>query len=82
MLAGMEYKIKIRSRAKLPTPWKWEIHGDRLITSEHESYASRDEAYWAGQAVLARMVQSNAEREGCPPNALGTPTSSLNRLSI
>ena len=51
-----DYRIKIRCRAPLPKPWKWEIHGDRLIASGHESYASRAAANEAGQAALAEMI--------------------------
>jgi hypothetical protein len=59
-IGRMEMRIKIRSRASPPTPWKWEIFGERLITSGHQSYATRAEAYDAGQSVLARMVASEA----------------------
>jgi hypothetical protein len=52
----MGYRIKIRWRAVPPSPWKWEIHRGRLITSGQQSYASHAEAYDAGQAVLAGMI--------------------------
>ena len=52
----MRYRIKIRWRDTPPSPWKWEIHQERLITSGHKSYATHAEAYDAGQAVLADMV--------------------------
>jgi hypothetical protein len=58
-IGAMEYQIQIRHRSPLPTPWKWEIFGDRLITSGHQSYASRSEAYEAGQAALAGIVASD-----------------------
>jgi hypothetical protein len=56
----MEMRIKIRHRAPLPTPWKWEIYGIRLVTTGRESYASRTEAFKAGAAALADMVASEA----------------------
>ncbi len=54
----MGMRIKIRPRAPLPTPWKWEIYDDdagKLVTASHLAYADRGEAYNAGQAVLAEM---------------------------
>jgi hypothetical protein len=59
----MELRMKIRQRAPLPTPWKWEIYGEKLITAARASYASKAEAYEAGQAVLARMAGSAGARE-------------------
>lgn len=56
----MGHLIKIRRRAKFPLLWKWEIHKGKLITSGHQSYASRAEAYEAGQAVLAAIVAKEA----------------------
>jgi hypothetical protein len=52
-------RIKIRSRAPWPTPWKWEIYDDdarKLVTCSHLSYADRREAHKAGRAVLAEMM--------------------------
>jgi hypothetical protein len=56
---AMGIRIKIRPRAPLPNPWKWEIFDDdqsKLITASHLSYGSREEAYSAGEQVLAEMM--------------------------
>jgi hypothetical protein len=52
-----EYRIKLRHRARLPTPWKWEIHRDRLITASHESYKTQTEAHTAGRKALRELLE-------------------------
>ena len=53
--------VRIRHRAPLPTPWKWEIcDGQRLLTASHESYASQFEAHRFGRRALRLMLR----REG------------------
>jgi hypothetical protein len=57
----MGIRIKIRRRAPLPTPWKWEIFDDassKLVTGSRLSYASQRDACVAGELVLAAMVKS------------------------
>jgi hypothetical protein len=52
----MKLRIKIRHRALPPKPWKWEIHGDRLLTSSHQSYVSQAAAHRAARPVLTAMI--------------------------
>ena len=62
----MGMRIKIRPRAPLPTPWKWEIYDDdagKLVTASHLAYADRSEAYRAGADVLATMVSQQIEAD-------------------
>ena len=56
---AMGIRIKIRLRAPPPNQWKWEIFDDdqsKLITASHLAYESRQDAYNAGQDVLAAMM--------------------------
>jgi hypothetical protein len=55
-------RIKIRHRAPLPNPWKWEIYvRDRLVTGSHDSYASQDDAHRAARDALDRIVLAAAK---------------------
>jgi hypothetical protein len=52
----MGMRIKIRRHGPLSAPWKWEIFDDlKRVTSSHVSYALREDAYSAGEIVLADM---------------------------
>jgi hypothetical protein len=61
-IASMQLRIKLRHRNLPPKPWKWEIHGDRLITASHDSFASQFEAHRDGRRVLKRLNAERAEQ--------------------
>jgi hypothetical protein len=59
----MGMRIKIRHHGPLSAPWTWEIFDDhefKLVTASHLSYALRQDAYTAGEVVLAAMVGDKA----------------------